>query len=583
MTDKKIEVLMVNPQIDPELIEKEIVTSIVDGSQTTYQTVICSNPSNSITWTTFLTREYYLNRCIPRSTQLQMDFIGTTTAPSGLLLSEGYSAFRSLPIYRSEQSNSYQLGKVSVPLSQPQLAYPEIMLHYLKTMRNVDPLCVIDPMQNYTSSYGGINNPLSSAQLSEAFTEGGFKRGAYHVNSITRTATTARIIVTFNDFIFIPGLLGPELGNAPGITGITDFKFQTTLDFGTNCSNLWSQIPPPGPGGNILPPYGPCPDTITSIRAIVIGTPTIWLKIISPPNGAKPNYPIRYPFYEWDTLPTVASNIPLNPGQTARITAQASSFTQVPLQYFSWVGNAINDKSIYTTDTFCQYTNQAVTFDNNPNINSTADEKILWLQSKDNGLIDGESLYQSSITTSGGQQVGPCIGPYCLRFGEQIPLGPNLQINSSGVFKWNTSTTFKNVNESLPLNNPTLYAVVVYPRFFVVQESGICTIETPSVIPNTFSYQGGVTEGMGGIIKIPYLFGATLGGNTTEKGWWQKITDWLKENKVISKLATNLAPIASVYGVPTGITNAIVNKIIDSGYGGKTMTNDDLRRAIKNL
>jgi len=553
----------VNPEIDSfsELNQKPIIS--VNGSQVTYRQFPASSwSSNNIVWQVQPPSvDVFINRSIMKIIPLTITYTGTS---SSLLLADGYDALRSLPALRFTTNEVVSINGVAFPTSQNFEIYPEILSHYNSEYRKKHPLGAPDVTQNYLDAVGSISNPLSNYANSD-IPEGSLKRGAFisKVGSISRTQTTASIQVDVVEWLHVPKLLGLDCSTETGLIRVRNLDVNSVLDL--------SPV-------KVVSSVDSADSAVSAVTVVVSAIPQLLVKFISPPREMIPQGTLRYEHSRLERFITAyGQSCPVN--STVTFPSNNIQLPYVPRYMFAFVREADAYKTFKSTDTFMRLENISVNFNNQTGILSTAPVQSLWEISKSCGLLDNFSMFSGLARNSSWTDVGTCGSLFCAEFGRHISLGdPTLSIGSSGSFNFNVQVTARNVNQSVNLNNPTLYLIVVYDQCLVISDGGDITFETP-VVPI-----GQMASGEP--FQVMYNINGLYGGGVKE--FFQKVGDWFKRTKILSSIGKIVSPMLAATPLgPMGTTiGSLVTGTLEKsglGEGGAVMSKKNLKKMIKSL
>jgi hypothetical protein len=179
------------------------------GSESTWKpTISTSFSNNSIQFTSPPPNPKIL---VDRKVMLHMQFYVTLTGATGsaaLLYQPGTSAPRSRPIQRVINTANCTLNNTNLSINTSDIIDP--ILHYYdcvdkREIHDSLGIAMLDQAQNYFELNGGVRNPLNTyaSSVSGADTA----RGAYYVDVLTNTPTSATLILDVTDFLFLPPFL----------------------------------------------------------------------------------------------------------------------------------------------------------------------------------------------------------------------------------------------------------------------------------------------------------------------------------------------------------------------------------------
>lgn len=558
----------VNPEIDSSLVKQSSTHYDINGSQVTYRIFPATSWSNSgVTFSIIPpSMETYVNRSLMITYPLTISYVGTTTGPA--LLDSGFDALRSLVGLRILQTQNIQINGTSIPLSSIYDTYVDPLIHYNEDYRKKHPLGAIDVSQEYDSSAGAINNPLANYASSESFEASGLKRGAYTLRSITRTATTATIVVDVIEWVYAPALFGADTSEETGLCRCRNLDINLTIDL--SAKNVVSHAL-----GGLTSNIG------FSATVNLTGQPTILAKFITIPRDMLPVGELRYNHLRMERFITQLGTT-LAPNASSIIQSNNIQLPYVPRFMWFLIREQDGSKLITSTDTFAAITNMSIQFNNQSSLLSSASPYQLWEMSKQTGLMDSFVQFQGITTTSNFAQIGAIGSLACFELGRHISLGdPNLSIGSPGSFNMSAQVTFKNVNQITTMVNPTLYIIVGYDQVMKILDGGQINFESP-VTPI-----GTIASGEGGeVTKVPYnlsgLSGMTTGGSA--KSFFKGLGKFLKSSKALSTGLKAIAPALSGSKV-SGLTGPALQALeaLGLGEGGAVMSQETLRKKVREL
>jgi hypothetical protein len=561
----EVHAVSIDPVINAD--EAKVTVHKVTGQSTVYQNYPAQSwgvGNNTVTWSfTPPSMDVFVGRDMRTIMPITITYSGTEYSSGSNLLDDGYDALRSLPDLRIITSMSISLNGINFPSTNQYDVYGDILCHYSRKYRADHPLSAPDVTQEYVDAVGGINNPLTNYASSESF-EGGLKRGAYTVTSITRGASSATVVLNLIGWIFIPGLLGLDQSESLGFTQIRSLDINTTLDFSSQ--KLVSHA------------TGRSTIVTSGVSAGITAQPTLIVKYITPPPELVPKGPIHYPHFKMEKFVT-SLGATLTANSTSTIYSNNVQLPCVPHYVYAFVKEQETNRLISTTDCFCAINQVSIDFGGYTGVLSSATAQDLWNISKQNGLIDSYPMFLGLSRTSGFAQLGTIGSLFCGSFGKDISMGSSgLSIGSPGPFNFKMQVSFKNINQSTTMTNPTLYIVIAYDNDMVISPGGQVVFELPS-------FNAG-----GELVRVPYAQGQ-FGGSFSD--FIHKVGNWFKDTKIISKIGKAVAPM-----IPPQwrqVADTVIGSLDQAGLGtggrqiggrqigGQTMSKSELKRFISAL
>lgn len=566
--------IALNPEID--LVQSAQPSAHVDinGSSVTYLRYNATGNSSlsNVSFTIIPTGfDVVINRSILEVIpDVTIDFVGTTSG--SLLLDNGYDALRSYALERCIGSQNISINGAAGAQPLVRNIIPDILAHFNLDYHNNHPLGCIDPCQEYSESLGSNLNPLADFNNSHIFEKSGMKRGAYTVKSITRTATTARIVLDLYSWVYQSGLLGLDQASSPGLSRVNQIQINQTLDF--SAKNIWSHAL----GGSTSTIGFGC-----SVSSVGLGY--VIVKQISVPRELIPTGDLSFSHFRLQDYITATSGA-LAPNATAQIYTNTIQLNYIPKYLFLWVRQGDSEKLVTSTDTAGAITNISINFGNMSALLASATREALWTMTKDCGSLDtltqflGTSVSALAKTSTSGSFL-------CLEFGRHIALGELAnKIGQEGQYSLQVQLTVTNVNQITTWTNPSIYLAPCWIQELRIDPRGNCQYLATSAEANLASG--------GAVVQVPYSTTGMGGGKWGEffRNMAQNVITPLT-TAVIS--ATPLAPLAPVLGPGMGnifsdmIGNAGKHKQTAKGRGGSTasggaqLSEAQLKQAIRRL
>lgn len=331
----------------------------------------------------------------------QLTFTGTST--SGNLLNYGlYDALRQGAFEQILSSQDATINGTKVSY-QPYIVYQPLQRYAQKEVQ--DGLLCTEPMypdyfQEYSQSnqYGFSTDPLGTRGNNERPL-----RGAFNVNVVSNTSSSAVVTFTIEALISVPPF---DVSNKPvsGLVGLNKviFNFQTTGNF----YRMWSHNPA-------------SPSTISSTAMIFTSPPQVVTWLYQPAQEVAPYLGGDYT-YDYSLLgPTVSTaGLNVNAGASATIQSQNFNLDGIPTGLLVWVAENPSNWSISTSDVAARITQLNVTWETFQNLLATASEYDLYHMSKANAFnqswVDFDNYCGSYVMLVPGKDfplpVGQVIG-----------------------------------------------------------------------------------------------------------------------------------------------------------------------------
>lgn len=175
------------------------------------------------------------------------------------------------------------------------------------------------------------------------------------------------------------------------------------------------------------------PSNITGINVEVRGVSACLSYYQSPVT-----YPLKnaytYPLYDYLPVQTNAGQT-IPAGGSLQIPFNTQTLTSIPNRVFIWVALQDANKNYTTTDSALRIDSVKIIFNGQDGILSSATRQQLYNMSKANGLIDSYSDFIS--------RVGSFV---CLKFGDDIPMPPELSTGVNGNFDFSMTVDCTNIS-----------------------------------------------------------------------------------------------------------------------------------------
>ena len=564
MSENELLTEVASISINPEIDTSDVVPfSHVDlnGALSTYREYPAVSFSSTSANFSIMPPSYnvFLNRSIMQITPITITLTGTTTnAPAFMLEQDGF-ALRSLVELRGLTTQSVTLNGLGYPVNTVFDTYPDIITHYSKFYRCHHPLGAPDTFTEYATGAAANNNALADYGTSTN-AKGGQMRGAYWITSIVRTDTSAVIQFNVVSWLYIPDLFGLDCSQKTGLTRLTNMNVDETF---SGDGSRWLSVM----SGTT---------TVNSAVAVISGMPKIYCKFITPSVDMIPRGIISYPHKRWERF-TTSMGGSLASTVSSQITTNNMQLGYIPRHCFIFVRESDTGmQNVNRTNTFCGLTQVSIMFNNQTALLSTAPVYELWSISRECGLLDTFQQFMG-VAQNNFVNAGTIGSVFCAEFGRHISLGSaGLTVNSQGMFNFSAILTFTN-NSSRAMLNPTAYVIFSYDQLLQCDASGRFTYAIPDI-------NVAAAAGIGGsIVKVPYKTqgaGGNAGGNI--KDFLNKAHNWGKDKKLLSRALRSLLPMMPVTGI-NSLSEPLANMAEEYGYGGKYMSDSEIRRRIKNL
>ena len=560
----------INPSIDFSLAQKEEVIEINSNQTTTKRANATGTGDTTCQWTITNDPSLSFSPYMPFEIYLKQNTIGTTTGTA--LLDADYDALRSVAYLRIINSMLITINNVTIPCPIVNKVYPDTAIHYNKAFREYDPLGYPDCSTEYDKLVSGNGNPLAQFTNCES-NEYFMRRGAYAPVSMTRGATAQSADWTLKGVIYIPGLLGYDQMNAPGLIGVR--QIQISLQYDLSAKNLWSHALKNSAGTN-------APTSITNMSFTTAGANAPILEYSTTRLAVGQPVPSRveYPFFKYSPTHTYGGT--LASGASTQIVGTSIQLTSVPKFVFLWVKENDAYKNISSTDTFCAINKVAIQFNNGDNLLGQCSPSTLHMFSQECGSLQSYMQFlgkaQSNFAIVGSQ--GSLL---CLQFGKHISLGGNgeIQIGSQGSYQFQATVDCTNTGANQITNTELTYCVV-YEEKMVIDNGNVSFISGSPPLVNGGAIVGGIVGGSIEARQVPY---STMVGGGFWGSLWNGIKNIGRHTKFLSTASTLLpgqfgkiaAPLiaATGYGVNESTGGARI--------GGSTATKAKMQSVLSKL
>lgn len=236
-----------------------------------------------------------------------------------------------------------------------------------------DGLLCTEPMypdyfQEYSQSnqFGFSTDPLSTRGNNERPL-----RGAYNINIVSNTSTSAVVTFLLEALISVPPF---DYNNRSlsGLVGLNKviFNFQTTGNF----FRMWSHSPA-------------SPATINTVALAFTSNPQVIMWLYSPSQATSPYFSDRVYKYDYSVIgpivATAGTNISSN--ATATLVSQSFNLDGIPASILVWVGENPANWSVSTSDVALRITQVNIQWETLQNLLATGTEFDLYHITKNNG------------------------------------------------------------------------------------------------------------------------------------------------------------------------------------------------------
>ena len=546
-------------------------------------TPIAKNASgnNSISQITFNTPPPNPHIGIDRKVYIKVQFTTTFTGTnSGQPLLSGWGqtiAPRDHPFTRACRTLTVKINNssISVPLNQ---FFHALRWYNYKTNKDVDSLSCTpnypDMCQAYSELFGSVRNPLGNYADGEYGSE---RRGAFNNISITQTTTTATVIMTLVEPLYISPLVYGA-GDQSCLYHVQTFDVTATME--SNISNYLFSV-----GSSSTAPA----PTFTNITTILSGTPALLFTYLTPPELMHIPSFIPYPYADILVFPQ-DTQLSLAPGQTKPFPVNSIQIQTIPRRVYIYARKTDNSFTINDTDTFARIENISVQLGNQSQLLSTATPEQLFQISHKNGCdMSFNQWYGTTLATTTSTSttisysgVGSVLA---LDFG--LDIGLNSDLESVGILKndqlqFNITITNLHPTQSIQY---VIYIVLINEGVFTLssdlraqQTVGVLTRENVLESRNNQSINLDTLqaiEGSGGLYGGSFRSVLSKIGNT-----FSKALPFLKEHKIISKVANALGPVVPGASVVGSVAEKLGygDEEEESMHGGRMMSRRHLRR-----
>lgn len=439
--------------LDPRVaVNSKREVGIVEGvSQNSwYPTATTGSVSNSnISFSVNVPDGVIVNRNLYVKTQYQIVFAGTVSS-GGALISPGvWDAVRFLPLQQSSGSIQLQINGQSISISPYE--YASALGHYMdgheRALYASGTGAALDTAFQYQDVQGSSKDPLAK------WASGGLynvpARGSllYTLTGSSNIAGTVTFEVIEPLIALSPLLYGKVSDAQSGLANVS----QLNLVFNINdLSRVWSH-------NALYPTILP----VVSSATVTVLSSTLLLNYYtpSPLNPINMGQMIPYPYYQVSHFASPATSI--TAGSTATMTSSTISLESIPSRIYIFARRQNADRSITTTDTFCNISALNMQWQNRSGLFGSATSHDLWRMSVKNGLqipYPGWEYQMGSVLA---------IDP-----AGDIGLMADESIASLGRVQFNVSCTVKNISNNSGTSatmNVVLYVVVVNPGVFQIK------------------------------------------------------------------------------------------------------------------
>ncbi len=432
----------------------------------------------------------YRFRCVMTAVCVQ-DFtstvqIGQTDAP------------RFMPIAQCTTNIQVNLNNTNVTLNTNIMINPLMRLNMSNQLTSFDlsmTPSAMDEYQNYSDfipslapdGLEGVGaNPLGSF----GHTNGKYSapRGSWVIDKFLQTPLTSALYeddvqtTTIEFTVTEPLIVSPfdAVADDSPLVGLSNITITQNIDLSTN--RVWSRMQDEQTNAAYKNGF------LTSMVTKIIDKPELLITYMTPntaltvPPVVVQNYS-NVDTYQNDVIVTGA---PLTRDGTGVLVETKNSFTtanmpltSIPNRVIVWVEPKIQNKSLFTSDTFCHITKASITYDNQSGILSAATENDLYMMSYKNGY---NVSYTEWRRTVGSVLVLDTCKNFCLTKSDEAPgLTCNKQLQITLEFgiinkRGDNSGTWTSIA------NGAKYSLTEFTCFVAVISTGIMSIERGTAI-----------------------------------------------------------------------------------------------------
>lgn len=413
-----------------------------------------SDSNSSSNYSIDIPKGVILDRHLFHKVRVQLDFVGTST--TGVLLNQGYDAFRQFPIAQAKNVESFTIngtafsGNVSEYILEL-MKYDKLDEIQEESMTPIMP----DQSQQYSDLVASQRSPLNTFANSTGWLVP--PRGAFNILSFTNNEQDAQIIAEFVEPVFVsPFLYGKTTGK--GMYNLD--SLDATVTWNANLAKaFWSHV---GDGSAV--------STINNIDVTILESSYL-TKLVSPSSLQVLPAVQQFNYELINVRPTDISGALVAGATSAPQVTNTISLSSVPSHFMVAIKEKKANRSFLNCDAYASIENVSIYMMNDDGMMSSANKQQLYRTNKFNGYqpsyqeFSGEPMY--SPTALGDGQVNGLGGPLLLRVGQDIAVrSPELASGSAGNFDFQLTVTYTNRSA-----RNIEYSIYVYPVW-----NGVATV-----------------------------------------------------------------------------------------------------------
>ena len=326
----------------------------------------------------------------------------------------------------------------------------------------------------------------------------------------------------------------------------------------------------------------------------------MFLQWITPPEEMIPQGPLVYPFHRMQGFFRQLS------GDESVFTVNNYQLQAIPRYVVSYIGltqaakSNIASGSAYLSDTYIPFI-QNINFNNQNALLSNAQVQDFWRMARECGSCqtwpEFSGYAKTNIANGADELVTLTTGPvHCYEFGRHISLGSgSLTISSPGQFNYQANVTVQAPpGDFRDLSQFEFVTIFIFDHELVMDDGGSVFIRYPPLLDQ--AGMGGAADGDDEVVEVPWdshmspshgAYGGSVIGDKI-KNFFKGVWNWIKNNKVISKVANAVGPALSGIPGPVGMIGGPVASFIGKtaqnlGVGGSAMNSSQLRARIQAL
>lgn len=504
--------------------------SVVKGALTNnYQQFATTNTSNSSAQVTMNppSRDIIVSRLMYKRVTYNIAYSGITNATGGPPLVLGYFAPRCDATNCVTMAESVSLNNDTLTISPVRQFSRALFQWYHNEYKNrqgeaSQTLSMPDQSLLYSELIASPRNPLGNYETNQYDTgRAGFD--GFVITSNANGASTASATLTVTSPILVSPLVwGEGDDDYCGFINIENASYQCS--FAGDLSRVMSMVGPDvyGNGTLIVPP-----------PTVTIDSFNILCNYLTPDPLERIPKQMSSSYFNIISYPTRSTQT-VAPQGIITMTLSSIQVQSVPRRVYLFAKTDDSNETVYTTDTYLSLLNSETGPQAQP-VTVQWNNNILLSSCTTNDIYN--ICLKNGLTMSYTQFISKVGSVICLDFSTDISMvDPSISSGSLGNYQFSATINFQN-KSTVPMVNPTFYAVMISEGVFNINEDGTC------------SHAIGVLSKYD-VINAQYdprvswkrshnVYGGKIW--ETVKGLASKAHDYIKKNKLISK-GLKLAP-----------------------------------------